>query len=85
MVVQTPQAAAIRRVALLRNGSVTHAFDYDQRYVGCTFTVTGAQEIKITAPPNSRVAPPGWYLLFLIDDQGVPSLGSFIRIGKTHP
>ena len=84
-VVQTPQPNTIQRVAAIRQGSMTHAFNYDQRYVGLEFQVTGAQELRVKAPPNARVAPPGWYLLFLIDNQGVPSVGSFIRIGKTQP
>ena len=83
-IVRTPVANAIQRVALIRNGSVTHAFDSDQRYVGLKFTVTGEHRIRVAAPPNGRVAPPGWYLLFLIDDQGVPSVGSFIRIGAAQ-
>jgi hypothetical protein len=82
--VRTPVPNAIKRVAIIRNGSVTHSFDSDQRYVGLTFTVTGEHTIKVKAPPNGRIAPPGWYLLFLLDDQAIPSVGAFIRLGSAQ-
>ena len=61
----------ISRVALLRCGSVTHAYDSDQRYVGLAFSQQG-DTLAVTAPPNGSVAPPGYYMLWVIDDAGVP-------------
>src|SRR6266436_3597194 len=58
--VQTPDAANISSVVLMRNGAVTHAFDMDQRYVGLSFT-TGTGVLNITGPPNGNIAPPGYY------------------------
>lgn len=76
-----PQAAQIRRVAITRCGSVTHAFDGDQRYVGLNFTLLEGNRLRVTSPPNSRIAPPGYYLLWVIDDNGRPcQQSSFIRI-----
>lgn len=69
--VTSPQAAAIERVALIRFGSVTHGHDYDQRYVGCRFNTDGTQ-LTITAPPSGNVAPPGFYQLWIVDDQDRP-------------
>ena len=77
--VQTPDAANISSVVLMRNGAVTHAFDMDQRMVGLSFT-PGSGSLTITAPPNSNIAPPGYYMLFLINSSGVPSLASFVRV-----
>jgi Domain of unknown function (DUF1929) len=77
--VQTPNPANISSVVLMRDGAVTHAFDMDQRLVGMSFKVaTGS--LKITAPPNGNVAPPGYYMLFLINKQGVPSVAKFIHM-----
>lgn len=79
----TPQAGSIGRVALIRAGSVTHAFNGDQRYIGLRFT-RGQNELYATAPPDGNVAPPGYYLLFivsLIDGVPVPSVGAFVRVG----
>jgi Domain of unknown function (DUF1929) len=78
--VHCPQAQHISRVALLRAGSCTHAFNPDQRYVGVVFNLLGGDRLGCTAPPNANVAPPGWYLLFVVDEHGVPSVGSFVQL-----
>jgi hypothetical protein len=70
----------IERVALLRNGSCTHAFDADQRYVSVPFTSHGTT-LTVTAPPNATVAPPGFYMLWLIDMEGLPcKVAPFIQL-----
>lgn len=75
--VQSPDAANISSVVLVRNGTVTHAFNTDQRLVGLSFTV-GPGILTVTAPPNQNIAPPGYYMLFLINNSGVPSVASNI-------
>ena len=82
--VQTPDAASIRSVVLVRPGAVTHAFDMDQRLVGMSFTA-GAGVLTITAPPNSSIAPPGYCLLFLLNSAGVPSVGTFVQLTSAAP
>ena len=78
--VQTPKAASVGRVVLMRAGSSTHAFDNDQRCIVVDFTHSGASTLQVTAPPNRNVAPPGYYMLFVLDCAGVPSVGRFIQI-----
>jgi hypothetical protein len=65
--VTVPGARAIRRVALMRNGTVTHAFDGDQRYVDLAFTVAHDDRLLVVAPPDPSVAPPGYYMLWVLD------------------
>ena len=78
--INTPDAATIKSVVLVRAGAVTHAFDMEQRLVGLTFkNVSGV--LQATAPANGNLAPPGYYLLFIIDDAGVPSVAQFIHLG----
>jgi hypothetical protein len=60
-------AAAIRRVALMRCGTVTHAFDGDQRYVDLGFSVASQDRLSVVAPPDPSIAPPGYYMLWVID------------------
>ena len=73
---------SIRRVALLRCGSCTHAFDGDQRYVGLRFDGIGEGRLQCEAPPNGAVAPPGAYMLFVIDEAGRPcQRARFVRLG----
>jgi hypothetical protein len=78
--VESNDAARIARIAFVRAGSATHAYDPDQRYVGAEFTRSGTQ-LSIKAPPTTAIAPPGYYLLVLVDSGGLPSVGRFIRIG----
>jgi len=77
--VQTPDAGNISSVVLVRNGSATHAFDMDQRLVGLSLT-QGAGFLTVTAPPNGNIAPPGYYMLFLLNNAGVPSVASFVQL-----
>ena len=79
--VQTPDAANITSVVLVRNGAVTHAFDMDQRVVGLVFT-PGSGTLTVTAPPNGNIAPPGYYMLFLLNNAGVPSVASFVEVAQ---
>jgi hypothetical protein len=79
--VQTPDAASIASVVLIRASSVTHAFDMDQRLVGLSFSVDpSATTLTVTAPPSGSIAPPGYYLLFLINSAGVPSVANFVQV-----
>lgn len=77
--VSTPAAAQITGVRWIRLGSVTHAFDANQRANGLTFTRASGQ-VRVTTPANSRRAPPGHYLLFLLNRNGVPSAGRVVRV-----
>ena len=77
--VTTPDAATIASVSLMRPGATTHSFDQAQKFVSLSFQQsTGG--ITIQTPATSNLAPPGYYLLFLVNKSGVPSVGSFIRL-----
>lgn len=78
--VATPTPGAIAEVVLLSPGAVTHAFNHNQRYVGCAITGTTATAVGATAPPDGNIAPPGYYLLFLVDHDRVPSMAKWIRL-----
>lgn len=77
--VQTPDAMDISSVVLIRAGAPTHAFDMEQRLVGLTFSV-GSGLLTVTSPPNGNIAPPGYYLLFLLNSAGVPSVAQFVQL-----
>jgi len=77
--VQTPDAANISSVVLMRPGAPTHAFDMEQRLVAMSFTA-GSGVLNVTAPPNGNIAPPGYYMLFILNFLGVPSVAQFVQL-----
>lgn len=80
--IQTPNAAAIRRIDLIRAGAVTHSFDMDQRLIELEFT-RGDGVLHANAPSTANLAPPGWYLLFIINESGVPSKANWVHLTVT--
>jgi hypothetical protein len=77
--ISTPDASTITRVALVRPAATTHADDFDQRYVDLTFTL-GQGTIRATAPANGSIAPPGYYMLVMVNSSGVPSVMPFLHL-----
>ena len=78
--VVTPDAASIAKVSLVRPGSITHAFDENQRLVFLPFSA-GAGRLSVTAPATAASSPPGPHLLFLVSTIGVPSVAAFVQLG----
>ncbi|MEP7227454.1 MAG: galactose oxidase-like domain-containing protein [Gemmatimonadales bacterium] len=79
-VVATPDAGRVVRATLVRLASVTHAFDQNQRFLDLSLTrVAGG--LGLTSPANGNLAPPGHYLLFILNSAGVPSLARIIHLG----
>jgi Domain of unknown function (DUF1929)/Bacterial Ig-like domain (group 2) len=74
-------SAAISKVNLIKLGSVTHGFNFGQRLVKLKFTRTG-NTLAISTPSNANLAPPGYYLLFVIDANGVPSVASMVQVKR---
>ncbi|HZM00886.1 MAG TPA: galactose oxidase early set domain-containing protein [Planctomycetota bacterium] len=79
-------ANSVQRVVLIRSGSTTHGFDMNQRYVELAFGVQSGTSpyftLNVTAPRDGYVAPPGYYLLFIIDALGLPSEGKWVRVDE---
>ena len=75
----TPQAAQIKFISLMRPGLTTHSFNGTQRLLDVPFT-TAAGMLSATVPNNANIAPPGWYMLFLVDNDGVPSVASWVHL-----
>jgi hypothetical protein len=75
----TPDAGRIARVNWIRLSSVTHSFNENQRLNRLVFGAAPGG-LNVTAPSGANLAPPGHYLLFLIDGDGVPSEGKVVRL-----
>jgi galactose oxidase-like protein/List-Bact-rpt repeat protein len=81
--VSTPNAASIRKVHLIRLASTTHAFDMGQRLRSLTYQVSAdGTGLTVTAPAGGTLAPPGPYMLFLVNLAGVPSVGQIVLVGQ---
>ena len=77
--VATPDAANITSVVLIRTGAVTHFFDQNERFLPLAFTQTTGG-LTVTSPINSNLAPPGYYMLFIVNSSGVPSVAPFLQL-----
>lgn len=75
------QAESITSAVLIRPSCTTHSFNMEQRLVGLVTLGSAGSVLTLQAPPEANVAPPGFYLLFLLNAQGVPSEGRFVSLG----
>lgn len=76
--IKTPDAASIQSVSLIRTGSVTHSFDQNTRALSLSFT-QAAGGLDVQMPANGNTAPPGYYMLSIVNGDGVPSVASIVR------
>lgn len=77
----TTQKAGVSRVALVGLSDVTHGVDQGQRYVPLRFTASSTT-LTVTGPPTGGVAPPGYYMLFVLDAAGVPSVARIVQVAR---
>ncbi len=71
----------IAKLTLIRPGSVTHSTNMEQRAVAAPSVYLGDGKVRWTTPANSLLAPPGFYMLFAVDSDGVPSVARMVQIG----
>ncbi len=69
------------KASLIRPAAVTHSSDPNQRYVDLPMTVDG-NTIDLSLTSNPNLAPPGWYMLSVVDANGVPSVSKWVRVGS---
>ncbi|MEU9557073.1 kelch motif-containing protein [Streptomyces fumanus] len=72
-------AASIDKVRLIRPSASTHVTDVDQRSIALDFEVSGDQ-VSVTVPGNRNLVQPGWYMMFVTDEAGVPSKAQWVRV-----
>ncbi|MFD0023183.1 galactose oxidase-like domain-containing protein [Streptomyces sp. NPDC058382] len=75
----TDQASTIKSAKLMRPSAVTHVTDTDQRSVALDLKKTDGG-ISVTVPKNQALVPSGWYMLFVTDDKGTPSEGTWVEV-----
>ena len=70
--IETPQADRVRKVALMRPGSMTHHTDTEQRYVALSFMRLSSDRLRVGIVNDPTTAPPGYYMLWIVDDENRP-------------
>jgi hypothetical protein len=75
----TSDAATVTQVTWLRTGSTTHTFDESQRFMRLSFT-QASSGLNVTMPSSGNISPPGYYMLFLVNSSGIPSVADIIQI-----
>ena len=80
IVIHTPQAADIDTVCLIAPGLTTHSFNSTQRLVDVPVSRAPPNTLDATILSDRTVAPPGWYMLFVVDNDGVPSVARWLHL-----
>jgi len=78
--ISSPQAGSIRWAHLIRYGVTTHSFNTGQRLVDLPIISQAGGAVRLTLTSEPNIAPPGWYMLFLTDKNGVPSVAHPVHV-----
>ncbi|SHL22354.1 Kelch motif-containing protein [Pseudonocardia thermophila] len=82
MTVATPDADRIAKARLIKPGASTHVTDLEQRSVALDIEKNSDGTLELTVPKEDTIALPGFYMLFLVDDQGVPSVAKWVQVTR---
>ncbi len=80
--VETPSAADITMVTWIRLPATTHTFDENQRINRLNFSPAPGG-LSLTAPSSANLAPPGHYMLFLLNSLGIPSVAKIVQLAAS--
>jgi hypothetical protein len=81
--IPTPDAADVQSVSLVRLMSATHHYEANQRFIWLQIVNKTANEVTVSSPVNGDIAPPGYYMIHVLNSQGVPSEAKIIQIDGT--
>ncbi len=79
--IEVRRRPAATEAVLIAPSATTHANDMNQRLVHLKLREDSRTTLKVASPPNAGVAPPGYYMLFVLTEKGVPSVAEWIRLG----
>ncbi|MCI0401751.1 MAG: DUF1929 domain-containing protein [Gammaproteobacteria bacterium] len=80
--IETPQAQHIQWISLIRPMATTHSWDSSQRLVDIPIERCGFCQLHGLVPHEPTIAPPGWYMLFIIDKERVPSVARWVHLSR---
>jgi hypothetical protein len=73
-------SSGVARAVLVAPGASTHDTDMSQRVVPLAPPEHVAGGVNLVAPGSADLAPPGYYMLFLLDGDGTPSRARFVLL-----
>lgn len=79
--IESPDTGNIGAVALIRPSVTTHCVNSEQRYVGLEFSQKSSSVLSAKMPSNKNIVPLGYYMLFIINEDNIPSVASFVSVG----
>ena len=79
LAITTPDAASIAKVTLIGLTTTTHAFNMGQHYQSLAFTA-GSGVLNATIPASSVTLPPGYYMCFVVNTTGIPSIAKMVQV-----
>ncbi|GGO84762.1 galactose oxidase early set domain-containing protein [Wenjunlia tyrosinilytica] len=82
--VSTSSARDVKRAVLLAPTTATHSVNTSQRHIELRIKNVGSGQLELQAPPSSAAAPPGYYMLFLLNEEGVPSVAKWLSFGPAR-
>ncbi|HEY3480972.1 MAG TPA: galactose oxidase early set domain-containing protein, partial [Streptomyces sp.] len=80
MRVSTSTPGRVSRAVLVAPITSTHSVDTSQRHLDLEIADRAGNQLVLKAPPSADAAPPGFYMLFLLDDKGVPSMAKWVQL-----
>jgi hypothetical protein len=83
--IETPQATDIKWVSLIKPMATTHGLDTDQRLVDVPINSRTSTSLTVQLTTNPNLAPPSWYMLFITDNAGIPSIATWLQVGVPNP
>jgi hypothetical protein len=70
----------VNSAVLMRLPTVTHGLNFDQRRVVLTLQSPSTTNLTLTVPTQGSICPPGYYMLFVMNSNGVPSISRMIKV-----
>lgn len=78
--IECSDAETIKEICLIRPTVTTHCVNTEQRYIGLEFSRSVPKTLRASIPSNRNLAPPGYYMLFIITEDRVPSIAQFVHL-----
>ena len=78
--VSTTTPTQVSRAVLMAPITSTHSVDTSQRHLDLQIASRAGNQLVLKTPPSAKAAPPGYYMLFLLNDKGVPSVAKWVQL-----